>query len=94
MVPEHSRRAEDRPSNVACEVSCRTGPWKWTGQWLPTFLRPALNLATQGVWVPRATTLEGVATSAARVFTHGLRVLSKRPQQINCDRLLDRVFGK
>ena len=79
MVPMHWHRAEDRPSKSACEVSCRAGPWKWTGQRLPAFLRPALRHATQGVWVPRATTQEGAMTSAAVPFTHGACLLSKLP---------------
>jgi hypothetical protein len=77
MVPMHWHRAEDRPSKSACEVSCRTGPWKWTGQRLPAFLRPALCLATQGVWVPRASAQEGAPTSAAALFTHAACALSK-----------------
>ena len=89
MVPEHSHRAEDRPSNVACEVSCRTGPWKWTGRWLPTFLRPALGLSTQGCWVPRATILEGMAASAALLSTHERGILSKRRLKINREHGLD-----
>jgi hypothetical protein len=78
MVPMHWHRAEDCPSKSACEVSCRTGPWKWTGQRLPAFLRPALRLSTQGVWVPRASAQEGAPTSAAALFTHGACALSKR----------------
>ena len=68
--PRHLTKRRGPPSQSACEVSCRAGPWKWSQSVLPRLVSPFLRACGghTGGWFPRAGHQEGRPASAASPF--------------------------
>ncbi len=74
--PRHLTKRRGPPSQTACEVSCRAGPWKWSRSMLPCPVSPFLRACGghTGGWFPRAGHQEGRPASAASPFEDNITI--------------------